>query len=70
MATYTPGLQTSLVPIFVARLRLLKAIIPGLQDLPRTCLDEVQFLLDRTERLIEESVGPSVSSEPESTPES
>jgi hypothetical protein len=69
MATSAPGLQTSLVPIFIARLRLLKAIVPGLHELPRPCLDEVLALLEQTERLVEESVGRSVSSEPESAPE-
>lgn len=67
MATTALGLRTSLVPVFIARLRLLKAIVPGLQELPRPCLDAVQSLLERTETLVEESAGRSVSSEHESS---
>jgi hypothetical protein len=68
MATPEPEYQTSLIPIFVARLRLLKAIVPGLRDLPQPCLDELKSLLERAERLAEESVGRPVSSEPDSAP--
>lgn len=55
MAAAAPGSQTSLVPIFIAR--LLKAIVPGLTELPQSCLDELRSLCDRVEKAIAESVG-------------
>ena len=69
MASPAPDLRLSLVPVFIARLHLLMAIVPGLREVPRPCLDELQSLLERAEKLIEESVGRPVSSEPESPAE-
>jgi hypothetical protein len=69
MASPAPDLRLSLIPIFVARLQLLEAIVPGLKELPQPCLDELQSLLRRAEKLVEESVGGPVLSEPESAPE-
>lgn len=57
MATSAPAIGPSLIPIFIARLRLLMAIVPGLRELPQPCLDELQSLLERAEELIEESAG-------------
>jgi hypothetical protein len=57
MATPASAFRTSLLPIFIARLHALMAIAPGLRELPRPCLNEVQSLLARTKELIEESVG-------------
>jgi len=69
MASPAPDLRLSLVPIFIARLHLLMAIVPGLREVPRPCLDELQSLLERAEKLIEQSVRRPVSSEPESPAE-
>jgi hypothetical protein len=68
MATAEPSFRTSLVPIFIARLHALMAIAPALGELPRPCLTELQSLLQRAEKLIEESVGRPISSESESAP--
>jgi hypothetical protein len=68
MATPAPALRASLIPIFVARLDLLIAIVPGLRELPKPCLDELQSLLERAQRLVEESTGLPVMSESESAP--
>jgi hypothetical protein len=57
MATAEPSFRTSLVPIFIARLHALMAIAPALRELPRPCLTELQSLLKRAEKLIEESGG-------------
>ena len=62
MATPTPAPRTSLIPIFVARLNTLMAIAPGLRELPQPCLDEVQSLLERVQKLVEESTGISIVS--------
>jgi hypothetical protein len=56
MATARPALETSLLPTFLTRLRLLTAIVPGLRDLPKASLDELQTLLRRAEKLIVESM--------------
>ena len=56
MATTAPDLRLSLIPIFISRLNLLMAIVPGLRELPRPCLDELQSLLKRAEKLVEKSV--------------
>jgi hypothetical protein len=69
MATPAPDFRLSLIPIFNTRSRLLKAVVPTLRELPRPCLDELQSLLDRAEKLIEEVVGRPISSESESIPE-
>jgi hypothetical protein len=58
MATAAPAFRTSLLPIFITRLRTLAAIAPALRELPQPCLNELQSLLARTEKLIEESAGP------------
>jgi hypothetical protein len=68
MATPAPALRSSLVPIFVARLDLLVAIVPGLRELPQSRLDELQSLLERAQRLVEESTGLPVTSESERAP--
>jgi hypothetical protein len=68
MASPAPDLRLSLIPIFVARLHLLMAIVPGLRELPQPRLDELQSLLQRAEKLLEESAGRPVSSESQSTP--
>jgi hypothetical protein len=64
--TQAPAAQLSLKPIFIARLDQLKAIAPGLRELPQPRLDELQELLERAQKLVEESSGlPHVSeSEP------
>jgi hypothetical protein len=56
MATPALDLRFSLIPIFLSRLTLLKAIVPGLRELPRPCLDELESLLKRAETLVEKSV--------------
>jgi hypothetical protein len=66
MATPAPALRTSLIPIFVARLDLLMALVPGLRELPQPRLDELWSLLDRAQKLIEESTGLPSTSESES----
>jgi len=72
MAAPASAFRTSLIPIFIARLHLLMAIVPGLRELPRPCLDELQSLLERAENLIEESMGRPISAEsvPEPAPSS
>ena len=69
MATAAPAFRTSLVPIFIARLHALMAIAPGLRELPQPTLHELQSLLERTKKLIEESMGRPISPESECTPE-
>jgi hypothetical protein len=66
MATPAPGLRTSLIPIFIARLHMLMALVPGLRELPQPRLDELQSLLERAQKLVEESSGSPSPSEPES----
>ena len=50
--------RTSLIPIFASRLKTLRAIAPGLGDLPAPAFDELQSLLERAEAVIREPVGP------------
>ena len=50
--------RTSLIPIFMTRLKILRAMAPGLRDLPAPTLDELESLLERVEAIIRESVGP------------
>ena len=50
--------RTSLIPIFTARLKTLRAMAPGLRELPRPAFDELQSLLERVDAVIRESVGP------------
>jgi hypothetical protein len=68
--TPSPGPQLSLIPIFIARLNTLIAIVPGLRELPQPRLDELRSLLDRAQKLVEESAGLAIASETESAPES
>jgi hypothetical protein len=65
MATAAPAFRTSLVPIFITRLRTLIAIAPALRELPRARLNELQSLLKRTEKLIEESIRRPITSQSE-----
>jgi len=69
MAAPEPAFRTSLLPIFVARLQTLRAIVPGLRDLPKPDLNELQSLLERAEKLVTESMGRLSSSKPESARE-
>ena len=57
MAGPAMDFRTSLIPIFTARLKTLRAMAPELRDLPGSAFDEVQSLLERVEALIRESVG-------------
>ncbi len=69
MATAGRAFGTSLLPTFLTRLRLLMAVARGLRDLPKPSFEELQSLLERAEKLIVESMGQTISSEPNSTPE-
>lgn len=61
-----PDFQTSLVPIFLTRLRLLEAILPTLRrDLPPSRIAELQSLLEQAERLTKETTRQPASSEAE-----
>ena len=48
---------TSLIPVFLARVKVLRAIASGLRELPPPMFDELQSLLERAEAVIQESVG-------------
>jgi hypothetical protein len=54
MATPSPTAQLSLKPIIIARLKQLTAIASGLRELPRPRLYELQSLLERAQKLVEE----------------
>ena len=56
MASPAMDFRTSLLPIFITRLKILRAIAPGLHDLPPRAVDELQSLLERAEKVIRESV--------------
>ena len=56
MASPARALDLSLLPIFLVRLRTLKAIVPGLSDLSQPSLNELRSLLERAEKLVEGSV--------------
>jgi hypothetical protein len=58
MARPVMNFRTSLIPIFTARLKTLRAMAPGRRDLHRPAFDELESLLARAEALIRESVGP------------
>jgi hypothetical protein len=58
MATPSLQFQTSLLPIFMTRLKTLRAIASGLIDLPEPTFKQVQALLEQAETAVEESVGP------------
>lgn len=63
MATSAPAPELSLIPIFIARLGQLRAIASGLRELPQPRLDELQSLLERAQKLVEEKTGPPIASE-------
>ena len=69
MATPAPAFRTPLKPIFIARLDQLKAIALGLRELPQPRLDELQSLLERAQKLVEQLTGLPISSKSESDPE-
>jgi len=52
----SPGMdfRNSLIPIFVSRLKTLRAMAPGLRDLPAPAFNELQSLLERAEAVIRE----------------
>ena len=54
METPSPTAQLSLKPIIVARLNQLKAIASSLRELPQPRLYELQSLLERAQKLVEE----------------
>lgn len=68
MATPARTLRSSLVPIFIARLNILMAIVPGLRELPQSHLDELRSLLERAQTLVEQAAGLPVTSESGSPP--
>jgi hypothetical protein len=70
MATPAAAFRTSLIPIFVAKLDLLVAIVPGLRELPQPRLDELRSLLERAQKLVADSIGLPIASENESAAES
>ena len=57
MASPAMDFRTSLLPIFMTRLKILRAIAPGLRDLPSQTFNELQSLLERAEAVVRESVG-------------
>jgi len=57
MASPAMDFRNSLLPIFMSRLKILRAIAPGLRDLPSQTFNELQSLLERAEAVIQESVG-------------
>ena len=57
MASPALDFRTSLLPIFMTRLKILRAIAPGLRDLPSQTFNELQSLLERAEAVIRDSVG-------------
>ena len=67
MATPARTLRSSLVPIFIARLNILMAIVPGLRELPQSHLDELRSLLERAQTL-STTAGLPVTSESGSPP--
>jgi hypothetical protein len=58
MASPAMDFRTSLIPIFTARLKTLRAIALGLRDLPRPAFEEIQSLLERVEAVTREAVVP------------
>jgi hypothetical protein len=67
MATSVPAPELSLIPTFIARLDQLKAIVPGLRELPQPRLDELQSLLARAHELVNEPSEPPLASDCESS---
>jgi hypothetical protein len=57
------ALDLSLLPIFLVRLRTLKAIVPGLNDLSQSSLNELRSLLERAEKLVAGSMDEPILSE-------
>jgi hypothetical protein len=68
MATSVPAPELSLIPIFMARLDQLKAIASGLRELPQPSFDELQALLERAQKLVEEKTGLPIASESQPKP--
>jgi hypothetical protein len=58
MASPVLDFRTSLIPIFMTRLKTLQAIASGLKDLPAPSLHELQSLLEQAEALVQHTVGP------------
>ena len=58
MSTPAPEFRTSLIPIFMARLRTLQAIASGLNELPQSSRSDLELLLKQAEKLVQDSVGP------------
>ena len=52
--SHSMDFRTSLIPIFASRLKTLRAIAPGLRDLPAPAFNELQSLLEKAEALIGE----------------
>jgi hypothetical protein len=65
MATSQPAPGLSLIPTFLARLDQLKAVASGLRELPQPRLDELKSLLERAQKLVEESTALPGTSESE-----
>jgi hypothetical protein len=63
MASPARSLDLSLLPIFLVRLRTLKAIAPGLNDLSQSSMNELRSLLERAEQLVAGSLDEPVLSE-------
>jgi hypothetical protein len=71
MATPAAEFRTSLIPIFMARLRSLQAIASGLNELPLSSRSDLELLLKQAEKLVQDSVGPippETDSEGDGTP--
>jgi len=58
MATQATEFRTSLVPIFMARLRVLQAIASGLNELPQSSRSDLELLLKQAEKLLQDAVDP------------
>ena len=58
MATPAPEFRTSLVPIFMTRLRTLQAIASGLNELSQPSRTDLELLLKQAEKVVQDSVGP------------
>jgi hypothetical protein len=58
MATPAPEFRTSLIPIFITRLRTLQAIASGLKELSQPSRTDLELLLKQAEKLVHDSVGP------------
>lgn len=56
--TPAPEFRTSLIPIFVARLRTLRAIASGLNEVPQPARGDLELLLMQAEKLLQDAIGP------------